>query len=76
MGKKDTLMSNQFKTVSIHTDENVLVETNMNRGYGLDPLQLMIRLEELADDLYKRTVSAETRADFIRYERNRRIDLL
>lgn len=73
---KNTLMSNQFMTVSIHTDENVLKETNMNRGYGLDPLDLLIKLEDLASDLYERTVSSEPQADFIRREINRRVDLI
>lgn len=70
------LLANEFKTVSIHTNEDVLCETNMNRGYGRDPLQILIRLEELASDLYERTVCAEPRDVFIKRERNRRIDLL
>jgi hypothetical protein len=70
------LLSNEFKTVSIHQHEDVLIETNMNRGYGLDPLDLLIRLEELAEDRYARRVIARSRSDYIRDERNRRVDLI
>ena len=71
------LLSNEFKTFSIHEHESVLAELNRNKGYGLDPLELLIRMEEAADRLWEDNPQwVVDRYTFIRDERNRRIETL
>lgn len=75
--KRAKLLSHEFACISIHENVSVLAEINRNRGYGLDPLEILIGFEEAAEQIYDENPHwVVSKATFIRDERNRRVNSL
>ncbi len=64
------LISNEYRTCSI-SSPSVLEEVNEARGYDLDPLDLLITLENCADAEWRKERSNGSRKIFVnRYVRS------
>ncbi len=64
------LISNEYRTCSINSP-SVMEEVNEARGYDLDPLDLLITLENRADTEWRKERSTGSRKIFVnRYVRS------
>lgn len=61
---KSSLISNAYRTTSLSIP-SVQREVNEAKGYGLDPLELLIQLQDRADELWETADCDQSRESFL-----------